>query len=72
MTPLLKLIGSRPMMWFGGTMGDSCCFTGMIAAASDKKIAGLDSRTWFSMSLVGYLYFIMSILSRLVEITEEK
>jgi len=72
MTPLLRMIGSRPMMLFAGTMGDSCCFTGLISAARDKKIMGLDSSTWFKLAYVGYLYFIMSILSRIAEIVEEK
>jgi hypothetical protein len=72
MTPLLRLLGSRPMMLFGGTMGDTCCMVGLIAAATDKKLKGIDSRTWFSLSLVGYLYFLMSILSRILETIEEK
>jgi hypothetical protein len=65
MTPLLRLMGSRTMMWSMGTMGDSCCLMGTISAARDKKIAGLASETWFSLAFVGYLYFIMSILSRI-------
>ena len=72
MTPLLRLLGSRPMMLFGGTMGDTCCMIGLIAAAADKKFKGIDSRTWFSLSLVGYLYFLMSILSRILDAIEEK
>jgi hypothetical protein len=66
-TPLLKLIGSKPMMWFAGTMGDSCCTMGLLTAVTDKRIKGVNSQTWFSLAFVGYLYFIMSILSRIVE-----
>ena len=72
MTPLLRMMGSRPMMLFAGTMGDSCCFTGLISAARDKKIMGLNSPIWFRLAYVGYLYFIMAILSRIAEMVEEK
>jgi len=72
MTPLLRMMGSKPMMLFAGTMGDSCCTAGFISAVRDKKVMGLDSSTWFRLAYVGYLYFIMTILSRIAEIVEEK
>lgn len=72
MTPLMKIIGSKPMMWFAGTMGDSCCTMGLLSAVADKKFGRITSQTWFSLAFVGYLYFIMSILSRLIDEIEKK
>ena len=72
MTPLIRLLGSRPMMLMVGTMGDSCCMTGLYTAFKDKKVMGLASQTWFMLAFVHYLYFIMAILSRTLEVLEEK
>jgi hypothetical protein len=72
MTPLLKLLGSRAMMLTVGTMGDSCCTMGLYTAFKDKKVMGLGSQTWFMLAFVYYLYFIMSVLSRTLEVLEEK
>jgi hypothetical protein len=64
MTPLLKLLENRAMMFMMGTIGDSCTLTGIVCAMKDKKVLGMGSQTWFMIAYVHYLYFIMSILSR--------
>jgi len=72
MTPLLRMLGSRSMMLMVGTMGDSCCMMGLYTAFKDKKVMGMASQTWFMLAYVYYLYFIMSVLSRTLEVIEEK
>jgi hypothetical protein len=72
MTPLLKLLESRAMMFAVGTAGDSCTCIGVYTAAKDKKILGMGSQTWFMLAFVNYLYFIMSLLSRLIDAVEKE
>lgn len=72
MTPLLKLLENRAMMLALGTIGDSCTLMGIYTAVKDRKVAGMGSQTWFMIAYVHYLYFIMSILSRLVDVDESE
>ncbi|MBN1290057.1 MAG: hypothetical protein JXA49_10535 [Actinobacteria bacterium] len=72
MTPLIRLMESRLMMWICGTCGDSLCTIGFIAAIRNRQIAGFKPTTWVMFAMVFYLYFIMSLLSRiLAEIVEQ-
>lgn len=70
MTPLLRLLESRAMMLAVGSMGDSCTLMGIYTAVKDKKVLGMGSQTWFMLAFVHYLYFIMSLLSRVIDAIE--
>jgi hypothetical protein len=72
MTPMLRLLESRAMMWAVGTIGDSCTLMGIYTAVKDRKVAGMGSQTWFMLAYVHYLYFIMSILSRAIDTVESE
>jgi uncharacterized membrane protein len=67
MTPVLKLLENRLMMIAVGTAGDSCSCVGVYTAVTNKKVLGMPSQTWFMLAFVNYLYFIMSLLSRLID-----
>jgi hypothetical protein len=71
-TPLLKLLESRAMMWMVGTIGDSCTCMGIFTAMKDKKVLGMGSQTWFMLAYVHYFYFVMSLLSRLIDAAEKE
>ena len=66
MTPLIKLMESRAMMWLCGCCGDGLCMVGMYTAARDKKIAGFTPMTWILLAMVMYMYFIISMLARIL------
>ena len=70
MIPMLRLLESRPMMWAVGSMGDSCTMLGVYTAVRDRKFLGMGSQAWFMLALMNYLYFIMSLLSRVIDAVE--
>lgn len=73
MTPLIKLMESKVMMWLCGFFGDSLCIVGIVTAALDTKIAGLTPIVWILLAIVFYMYFIISMAARiLAALTAEK
>ena len=72
MTPLIKLMESRAMMWLCGLFGDSLCIVGIITAALDTKIAGFTPIVWILLAMVFYLYFIISMAARILATQLEK
>ncbi len=71
MTPLIKMMESRAMMWLCGCCGDGLCMMGMYTAARDKKIAGFTPMTWILLAMVMYMYFILSMLARILVAVSE-
>lgn len=60
-------------MWLCGTCGDTLSTIGIIMAIKNKKVAGFKPATWFQLAMVFYMYFIMSILSRiLAEVSKQE
>lgn len=66
MTPLIKLMENPLMMWLCGIVGDSLCTVGIVSAVTDKEVAGFKPTTWILLAMVFYMYFIISILARIL------
>lgn len=66
MTPMIKLLESPAMMWLCGFFGDGLCIVGIITAALNKTIAGFTPITWILLAMVFYMYFVISMLARIL------
>ncbi len=66
MTFLLKMLEKSWMMWICGTCGDVLTLIGIVTAAANITVAGFTPVTWILLAFVFYLYFIMSLLARLI------
>ena len=66
MTFLIKMLEQPWMMWFCGVCGDTLTIVGVIMAATNQTVAGFTPLMWILLAMVFYLYFIMSLLARLI------
>jgi len=54
------------MMWLCGCMGDLLVLVGIVFAALNRSVAGFSPVVWILLAMVFYLYFIMSLLARMI------
>jgi len=66
MTFLIRILEKSWMMWLCGICGDALTLVGIIMAATNQTVAGFTPITWILLAFVFYLYFIMSLLARLI------
>ena len=69
MTPLIRMMESRAMMWLCGCFGDGLCLVGIITAALNRTIAGFTPVTWILLAMVFYMYFVISMLARILVVS---
>ena len=72
MTALITILTKPAMMWLCGSLGDALLIVGIVTAALGTQIAGFTPITWIVLSMVCYLYFIMSIAARIMVSLESK
>ena len=53
-------------MWLCGCMGDLLVLVGIVFAALNRSVAGFSPVVWILLAMVFYLYFIMSLLARMI------
>jgi hypothetical protein len=63
---LIKMLEQPWMMWLCGICGDALTITGVVFAILNRSIAGFSPVVWILLAMVFYLYFIMSLLARIV------
>ncbi len=66
MTFLIKMLEQSWMMWFCGVCGDALTITGVVFAVLNQSVAGFTPIVWILLGMVFYLYFVMSLLARIV------
>ena len=66
MTAMIKILTEPAMMWLCGSFGDALVIVGIVTAALDKQIAGFTPMTWILLAMVFYLYFIISLVARIM------
>jgi len=66
MTFLIKMLEQSWMMWFCGVCGDALTITGIVFAILNQSVAGFTPIVWILLAMVFYLYFVMSLLARIV------
>ena len=72
MTFLIRMMESRAMMWLCGAIGDILVIIGIIFAALNMSAAGFTPVVWFLLAMVFYIYFVISMLARIVANTLKK
>lgn len=66
MTFLIKMLEQSWMMWLCGVCGDALTLTGVVFAILNQSVAGFSPIVWILLGMVFYLYFVMSLLARIV------
>lgn len=66
MTFLIKLLEQTWMMWLCGICGDALTITGIVFAVLNKSVAGFTPIVWILLGMVFYMYFVISMLARIV------
>ena len=66
MTFMIKMLEQTWMMWLCGIFGDSLTITGIIFAILNKSVAGFTPIVWILLGMVFYMYFVISMLARIV------
>ena len=69
MTFLIKMLEQTWMMWLCGICGDALTLTGIIFAVLNQSVMGFTPIVWILLAMVFYLYFVMSLLARIVKNT---
>jgi len=66
MTFLIKMLEQNWMMWLCGVCGDALTLTGIVFAVLNKSVAGFTPIIWILLGMVFYMYFVISMLARVV------
>ena len=66
MTFLIKMLEQTWMMWLCGVCGDALTTTGIVFAVLNKSVAGFTPIVWILLGMVFYMYFVISLLARIV------
>jgi len=66
MTFLIKMLEQTWMMWLCGVCGDALTITGIVFAVLNKSAAGFTPIVWILLGMVFYMYFVISLLARIV------
>jgi hypothetical protein len=66
MTFLIKMLEQTWMMWLCGVCGDALTITGIVFAVLNKSVAGFTPIVWILLGMVFYMYFVISLLARIV------
>ena len=66
MTFMIKMLEQTWMMWLCGIFGDSLTITGIVFAILNKSVAGFTPIVWILLGMVFYMYFVISMLARIV------
>jgi len=66
MTFLIKMLEQTWMMWLCGVCGDVLTITGIVFAVLNKSAAGFTPIVWILLGMVFYMYFVISLLARIV------
>jgi hypothetical protein len=70
MTFLIKMLEQTWMMWLCGVCGDALTITGIVFAVLNKSVAGFTPIVWILLGMVFYMYFVISLLARIVANSE--
>jgi uncharacterized membrane protein len=63
---MIKILEQTWMMWLCGIFGDALTLTGIIFAVLNKSVAGFTPIVWILLGMVFYMYFVISMLARIV------
>jgi hypothetical protein len=63
---LIKMLEQPWMMWLCGICGDALTLTGIVFAILNQSVAGFSPIVWILLAMVFYLYFVMSLLARII------
>ncbi|MEJ2738406.1 MAG: hypothetical protein P8105_00935 [Dehalococcoidia bacterium] len=66
MTFMIQMLEQTWMMWLCGIFGDSLTITGIVFAILNKSVAGFTPIVWILLGMVFYMYFVISMLARIV------
>ena len=66
MTFLIKVLEQSWMMWLCGVCGDALTLTGVVFAVLNQSVAGFSPIIWILLGMVFYMYFVMSLLARII------
>jgi hypothetical protein len=66
MTFMIKMLEQTWMMWLCGIFGDALTITGIVFAILNKSVAGFTPIVWILLGMVFYMYFVISMLARIV------
>ena len=72
MTFLIRVLESKWMMWLCASIGDILVLLGIIFAALNMSVAGFSPIVWIILGIVFYVYFIISLLARLIARSSKK
>ena len=66
MTFMVKMLEQTWMICLCGICGDALTITGIIFAVLNKSVAGFTPIIWILLGMVFYMYFVISMLARVV------
>jgi hypothetical protein len=63
---------SKWMMWLCGSIGDALVIVAIVYATLNISVAGFNPIMWILIAMVFYVYFVISMLARIVANTSKK